>query len=98
MSCGTRDQYLARAILWRFLHPSFSDQLHFIRTLRTACTTHGLTARAATFTYRYCDCVYCCLAVRLCQALSSLWAATETITTPLPNVYYGQDRFPRIRG
>lgn len=35
-------------------------------------------------------------AVRFCQALLSLWATRETITTPPPNVYYGRHRFPRV--
>ena len=40
---------------------------------------------------------YCCPAVRLCQALLSLWATRETITTPPPNVYSGRHRFSRVR-
>jgi hypothetical protein len=44
-----------------------------------------------------CNCVYCCPAVRLCQALLSLWATRETITTPPPNVYSSQHRFSRVR-
>lgn len=36
-------------------------------------------------------------AVRVCQALPPLWGTRETITTPPPNVYSGQHRFPRAR-
>ena len=41
-----------------------------------------------------CNCVYYCPAVRVCQALPSLWATRETITTPPPNVYSDGHRFP----
>jgi hypothetical protein len=37
-------------------------------------------------------------AVRVCRALRSLWVTRETITTPLTNVYSGQDRFPCVGG
>jgi hypothetical protein len=36
---------------------------------------------------------HCFPAVRICQALLSLWATRETITTPAPNVYSSQHRF-----
>ncbi len=41
----------------------------------------------------HCNFGYCCPAVRLCQALLSLWATRETITVPQPNVYSGRHRF-----
>jgi hypothetical protein len=37
-------------------------------------------------------------AVRVCRALRSLWVTRETITTPLANVYSGQDRFSGVSG
>ena len=47
--------------------------------------------------HRPANCGYCWPAVRLCQALLSLWATRETITTPALNVYSGQHRFSRVR-
>jgi hypothetical protein len=45
----------------------------------------------------HCNFLYCCPAVRLCQALLSLWATRETITTPPPHVYSSHHRFSRVR-
>ncbi len=44
----------------------------------------------------HCNCVYYCLPVRFCQALLTS-VTRETITTPPPNVYSSQHRFPRVR-
>lgn len=44
-----------------------------------------------------CNCVYCCPAVRVCQAPRSLCATRETIATQPPNVYSDQHRFSRVR-